>query len=90
MPPRIKNQHGLIPYLSANDVTHVASLGSNNLSVRDCESGKSCVYLDCLIFTCYLDLLKWFYSPDIHPFYFVSALCWASVRLRSHIELRCD
>jgi hypothetical protein len=51
----MKNQHGLneeknlkgknngLSYLSDCDVTHVVSLGTNNLSVRVCESGeKSC------------------------------------------------
>jgi hypothetical protein len=51
----MKNQHGLNEeknliskkivshILSACDVTHVVSLGTNNLSVRVCESGeKSC------------------------------------------------
>jgi hypothetical protein len=51
----MKNQHGLnegkthkgkkiVSYLSACDVTPVVSLGTNNLSVRVCESGeKSCL-----------------------------------------------
>ncbi len=50
----MKNQHGLneektligkkmVSHLSACDVTRVFSLGTNNLSVRVCESGeKSC------------------------------------------------
>ena len=55
LPPRMKNQHGLneekdhlgkknsLSYLSACDVTRVVSLGTNNLSVKVCESGeKSC------------------------------------------------
>ncbi len=52
LPPRMKNQHGLneeknhlgkkkyLSYMSACDVTHVVSLGTNNLSVRVCESGE--------------------------------------------------
>jgi hypothetical protein len=47
----MKNQHGLneeknhigkkiVSHLSACDVTRVVSLGTNNLSVRVCESGE--------------------------------------------------
>jgi hypothetical protein len=66
--------------MSACDVTLVVSLGTNNLSIRVCESGEKLCLLRLL--NGYLIFFTRFYSPDIQSIYFISVLnCYCSIRM---------